>query len=189
MVCMKYKSEIPAAIVIELLPPDNHQNLHLSTCTQHWVIRSLVPRLPRNVNMYTQKEPPVFFLHKHDIIKIGPEQNCNVLHIVQLCVQRLVCAIIDPQQLDTCSIFPTAFALFPVLSLWVCSRTITCRSLCSLSIFESTTWEKIPALHAYTTSMFAFRTREAWEETSNHQPSHLSTCNVHGLIHVSECYV
>ena len=35
---------------------------------------SLIPRLSRNANMY-RRESLVSFLHKHDIIKIGPKQN------------------------------------------------------------------------------------------------------------------
>ena len=38
---------------------------------------SLVPRLPRNVNMY-RRESLVSFLHKHDVIEIGmnTERKC-----------------------------------------------------------------------------------------------------------------
>ena len=43
---------------------------------------SLVPRLSQNANMY-RVESLVSFLHKHDVIKIGPKQKGNVLHIVQ----------------------------------------------------------------------------------------------------------
>ena len=51
---------------------------------------SLVPRLSQNANMY-RVESLVPFLHKHDVIKIGPKQKGNVLHIVQpTTLQRLV---------------------------------------------------------------------------------------------------
>ena len=43
---------------------------------------SLVPRLPRNANIY-RGESLVSFLRKHDVIKIGPEQNGNILRVVQ----------------------------------------------------------------------------------------------------------
>ena len=43
---------------------------------------SLVPRLPRNANIY-RGESLVSFLRKHDVIKIGPEQKGNILCIVQ----------------------------------------------------------------------------------------------------------
>ena len=42
---------------------------------------SLVPRLSRNANMY-RVESLVSFVRKHDVIKIGQEQNGNVLPIV-----------------------------------------------------------------------------------------------------------
>ena len=34
--------------------------------------------------MYKRKEPDILiFLHKHDVIKIGPEQKGNVLRVAQ----------------------------------------------------------------------------------------------------------
>ena len=43
---------------------------------------SLVPRLPWNVNIH-RAESLVSFQCKHDVIKIGPEQKGNILHVVQ----------------------------------------------------------------------------------------------------------
>ena len=43
---------------------------------------SLIPRLPRNANMYW-RESMVSFLHKYDVIEIGLKQKGNILHVVQ----------------------------------------------------------------------------------------------------------
>ena len=56
---------------------------------------SLVPRLSRNANMY-RSESLVSFLHKHDVIKIGPKQKGNVLHVIQpTMLQRSVCMLFN----------------------------------------------------------------------------------------------
>ena len=45
---------------------------------------SLIPRLPRNANMYHGDSlVHVSFLRKHDIIEIGLKQKGNGLHAVQ----------------------------------------------------------------------------------------------------------
>ena len=63
-----------------------------------------------------RRESLVFFLHKHDVIKIGSKQKGNVLCIVQpTMLQRSVCMLFDVRQLDTCNKLPVTFALFPVL--------------------------------------------------------------------------
>ena len=46
------------------------------------IMVSLVPRLPRNTNMY-HGESLGSFLHKHDVIVIGLTQKGNVLCVVQ----------------------------------------------------------------------------------------------------------
>ena len=43
-----------------------------------WI--SFVPRLSWNVNIY-RAESLVSFLRKHDVIKIGPKQKGNILHV------------------------------------------------------------------------------------------------------------
>ena len=56
---------------------------------------SLVPRLSRNANMY-RTESLVSFLRKHDVIKIGPKQKGNVLHVIQpTMLQRSVCMLFN----------------------------------------------------------------------------------------------
>ena len=64
-------------------------------CTLVLYFHSLVPRLSRNANMY-HAESLVSFLHKHDVIKIGPKQKGNVLHVVQPTVlQHSVCMLFN----------------------------------------------------------------------------------------------
>ena len=56
---------------------------------------SLVPRLSWNANMY-RVESLVSFIRNHDVIKIGPKQKGNVLHVVQpAMLQHSVCMIFD----------------------------------------------------------------------------------------------
>ena len=55
---------------------------------------------------------------------------------------------------------PATFVLFHVLSLWVCPR--------SLSTLDSAHVRKYQALHACTTSIFAFRRVGAWEQGYNY---------------------
>ena len=50
--------------------------------TAVWVLNSLISRLSQNTNMY-HRESLVFFLCKHDVIKIGLKQKGNVLRVVQ----------------------------------------------------------------------------------------------------------
>ena len=57
-------------------------------------------------------ESLVSFLHKYDVIKIGPEQKGNILHVVQL-IMRSTLSVCDIRP-DTSSKFP---ALLPFLSL------------------------------------------------------------------------
>ena len=58
---------------------------------------SLVPRLSWNANMY-RVESLVSLIRKHDVIKIGPKQKGNVLHVVQpTMLQHSVCMILDPR--------------------------------------------------------------------------------------------
>ena len=64
-------------------------------CSRERIKNSLVPRLSRNANMY-RGEGLVFFLRKHDVIKIGPKQKGNVLRVSQpTMLQRSVCMIFD----------------------------------------------------------------------------------------------
>ena len=46
------------------------------------ITSNLVPRLPWNANLY-HWESLVYFLRKHDVIKIGLKQKGNILYIVQ----------------------------------------------------------------------------------------------------------
>ena len=65
-----------------------HSHTVTTTC-------SLIPRLSRNMNMY-RGESLVSFLRKHDVIKIGPKQKGNVLHVVQpTMLQCSVCMIFN----------------------------------------------------------------------------------------------
>ena len=122
---------------------------------------SLVPRLSRNANIY-RMESLVSFLRKHDVIKIGPKQKGNVLHVVQpTMLQHSVCMIFDSRKLDTCSKLPATFVPFPVLSL-ICPRTIKWH-LPRVYLWRFSREKKYQALHACTTSMFAFQSMGAWE--------------------------
>ena len=54
----------------------------LSNIHGHLFRASLIPRLPRNANVY-HRESLVSFLRKHDVIEIGLKQKGNVLCVVQ----------------------------------------------------------------------------------------------------------
>ena len=114
-----------------------------------------------------EMESLVYFLKKHDIIKIRLKHRkatlmpgmvmliysllffCALFN--QLCVQRSVCMIFNPQQLDTCSKLVATLALFPVLSLRICPRTI---SFYHLSTSEGSHMRKnYQALSSCTTSI------------------------------------
>ena len=124
---------------------------------------SLIPRLSRNVKMYRGESLVSFLRIQHDVIKKEPKQKGSVLHAVQpTMLQCSVCVILDARQLDLCSKLPATFALFPVLSLRVRPRTIKF-SLPPLYLYHFSHEKKYQALHAYTTSMFAFRSIGAWE--------------------------
>ena len=63
------------------------------TCNQTLDGGSLVPRLSWNANMH-HTESLVSFLHKHDVIEIGPKQKGNTLRVFQpTMLQRSVCMI------------------------------------------------------------------------------------------------
>ena len=97
--------------------------VHL-TAVYVFVSPSLVPRLSWNVNMY-RRESLVPFLRKHDVIKMGVKQKSNVLCVVQPTMRSTLGVYdIQPPKLDTCSKLVATFALFPVLNLQVCPRTI-----------------------------------------------------------------
>ena len=117
----------------------------------------------QNANMY-RVESLVSFLRKHDVIKIGPKQKGNVLHVVQpTTLQRSVCMIFNARQLDTCNKLPATFVPFPVLSRGYAHAQLS--SFYLLSTFTASHMrKKYQALHACITSMFAFRSVGAWEQ-------------------------
>ena len=106
-------------------------------------ISNLVPRLPRNVNLYCW-ESLVYFLRKHDVIKIGLKQKG---HVVQP-TMRSTLGVYDIQLPITNLV--TTFALFPVLSLRYANAQL--RSLYPVSTFGTSHVRKIlgsPRLHNF----------------------------------------
>ena len=124
---------------------------------------SLIPRLPRNgTQICIRGESLVYFLHNHDVIKIRPEQKSNFLCIAKPTMRSTlgVCDI-RPQIRVVC--FPLPSLFFSVLNLWVCPCTIKV-SLPPLYHWHFSRDKHHQALHACTTSMFAFRSVGAWEQ-------------------------
>ena len=127
-----------------------------------YVTLSLVPRLSWNSNMYLT-ESLVSFLRKHDVIKIGPKQKGNILRVVQPTMSSMLGVYdIRPPIADTCIKLPATFAPFLCCASRVCPRTIKF-SLPPLYLWRFSRDKKYQALHACTTSMFVFRSVEAWE--------------------------
>ena len=114
-----YKFTVVDKTVV-LFPNQRPQSLvwEWGSSTREIASCSLVPRLSQNMNMYCG-ESLVYFLRKHDIIKIGPKQKGYVVQPAML--QHSECMIFDARYVVIC---PIPSRSFSCSELRVCQCTI-----------------------------------------------------------------